>query len=371
MSLQHNKRQKYISTTMSTVLLLGSRLTGMLEGINESPILSTLPTVLNNDVPLIGTHDGSFHCDEALAVSMLRLLPSYKSSPIIRTRNPDILAKCNIVVDVGAVYDPERHLYDHHQREFTDKLENYNTKLSSAGLVYKHFGKEILKEIISSDDGIIPSDEFVNTCYHKLYKDFMEHIDAIDNGISISDSTPRYHISSTLSSRVGMLNPSWNEVQTPDIINERFSNAMQLTCSEFLLHAHQLVKSWWPARSIVQSALDSRLSIHPSGKIIVLDQACPWKDHLFELESEYKAEPVLYALYQDLGGSWRIQAVPVDPNSFQSRKKLPDEWCGLRDDVLSEKVGMPGAIFIHASGFIGGHKDKAGALHIAIAALSK
>ena len=33
-----------------------------------------------------------------------------------------------------------------------------------------------------------------------------------------------------------------------------------------------------------------------------------------------------------------IKAVPVTPNSFDSRKKLPVEWCGLRDQVLSEKV---------------------------------
>lgn len=33
-----------------------------------------------------------------------------------------------------------------------------------------------------------------------------------------------------------------------------------------------------------------------------------------------------------------MQAIPVEPNSFDSRKKLPAEWQGLRDDVLSEKV---------------------------------
>lgn len=88
-------------------------------------------------------------------------------------------------------------------------------------------------------------------------------------------------------------------------------------------------------------------------------------------------------LYADSGGSWRIQvnfldaflvevfftcppqAVPVDPTSFNSRKKLPEVWCGLRDEVLSEKISFPGAIFIHASGFIGGHKSYEGALHIA------
>lgn len=74
---------------------------------------------------------------------------------------------------------------------------------------------------------------------------------------------------------------------------------------------------------------------------------------------------MLYALYQDTGGSWRIQAVPVTPESFHSRKKLPSSWQGLRDQALSELVGE-GAIFVHASGFIGGHKTKDGALSMAI-----
>ena len=29
-------------------------------------------------------------------------------------------------------------------------------------------------------------------------------------------------------------------------------------------------------------------------------------------------------------------------------------WRGLRDNELSEKSGIPGCIFVHASGFIGG-----------------
>lgn len=86
------------------------------------------------------------------------------------------------------------------------------------------------------------------------------------------------------------------------------------------------------------------------------------------------------------------KAVPEDPHSFESRKKLPEEWRGLRDDKLSEKVnncmfvpfkiictdinikwmvqcGCPGAIFIHASGFIGGHKTYEGALQMAVSVL--
>ncbi len=144
----------------------------------------------------------------------------------------------------------------------------------------------------------------------------------------------------------------------------------QLTCGEFVQAAQGLVSSWWPARAIVQEALDKRFSVHPSGKIMVLSQACPWKDHLFEISNAEGDVPVLYCLYADTGGSWRVQAVPEDAQSFNSRKKLPAEWCGLRDQVLSDKCGEQGAIFIHASGFIGGHANKEGALNMAVKALT-
>lgn len=66
--------------------------------------------------PKIGTHNGTFHCDEALACFMLKQLPEYKHADIVRTRNPEELSNCDVVVDVGGVYDADKHRYDHHQR---------------------------------------------------------------------------------------------------------------------------------------------------------------------------------------------------------------------------------------------------------------
>ena len=85
------------------------------------------------------------------------------------------------------------------------------------------------------------------------------------------------------------------------------------------------------------------------------------KEHLFELEEALQipdAEKPLYVLYPDeTGGNWRIQAVPVSPESFESRKALPEQWRGVRDDALSQLSGVDGCIFVHASGFIGGEYD--------------
>ncbi|KAI7522628.1 hypothetical protein KC331_g19128, partial [Hortaea werneckii] len=44
--------------------------------------------------PVIGTHNGHFHADEALAVFLLRLLPQYRNASLIRTRDPEVLKTC-------------------------------------------------------------------------------------------------------------------------------------------------------------------------------------------------------------------------------------------------------------------------------------
>jgi uncharacterized UPF0160 family protein len=93
------------------------------------------------------------------------------------------------------------------------------------------------------------------------------------------------------------------------------------------------------------------------------------QEHLFELEQELAvpadAQP-FYVIYPDeIGGNWRVQAVAVTPESFESRKALPEPWRGVRDEDLSSVTGIEGSIFVHASGFIGGNKTKEGALEMA------
>ena len=77
---------------------------------------------------------------------------------VIRTRDPLALAEADIVVDVGAIYDLSRNLFDHHQRDFQETFSpKHNvTKLSSAGLIYKHFGKLILKDYSAQSCVFLP-----------------------------------------------------------------------------------------------------------------------------------------------------------------------------------------------------------------------
>lgn len=44
----------------------------------------------------------------------------------------------------------------------------------------------------------------------QMYENFVEEVDAVDNGICQCDGEARYSITTTLSARVGHLNPHWN-----------------------------------------------------------------------------------------------------------------------------------------------------------------
>lgn len=49
-----------------------------------------------------------------------------------------VLEKLDAALDVGGVYDPKSERYDHHQKGFNEVFgHGFDTKLSSAGLVYK------------------------------------------------------------------------------------------------------------------------------------------------------------------------------------------------------------------------------------------
>ncbi|KAM8916421.1 MYG1 exonuclease [Spinachia spinachia] len=332
--------------------------------------MSSLPKGVraeNMSATKIGTHNGTFHCDEVLACFFLRQLPEYKDAEIIRTRDPTKLSECDIVVDVGGEFDPKRHRYDHHQRTFAESFHSlcaekpWVTKLSSAGLVYLHFGRQLLMQLTQLPEG----DRQLEVLYDKLYENFVEEVDAVDNGISQCDGEARYSVSSALSARVGHLNPRWNS-ESQDT-EEGFRKALKMVGEEFLDRLEYYRSAWLPARALVEEAVKGRHQVDPSGELVLFSQGgFPWKEHLFSVEKELKVEtPIKFVLYSDQNGQWRVQCVPAGLNTFQNRLSLLEEWRGVRDEALSELSGIKGCVFVHAGGFIGGNKSQEGALEMA------
>eukprot|EP00808_Paulinella_micropora_P015598 g51554.t1 len=318
--------------------------------------------------PRIGTHSGTFHCDETLACWLLRHTARFRNAPVLRTRDETLLATLPVIVDVGSVYDPTTGRFDHHQKGFFETFSaEFHTKLSSAGLVYKHFGQEILASLT----GLATGSSELQVLYRHIYLSFIEALDAIDNGINqFPGEGDALYISKTdLSARVGFLNPVWNEEADDDERLKRFQQAMSLVGQEFTAAVQRAHGSWLPARVLVKAAIAARFEASPSGQVVNLEQYTSWKEHIFLLEQELRLpRPLLYVVYPDSGGNFHLQAVSESPASFTSRAPLPAEWRGLRgeelDRLLASSVG-PGCVFVHASGFIGGHTTRKGALAMA------
>lgn len=221
----------------------------------------------------------------------------------------------------------------------------------------------------------------IEEIHDKLYEKFIEPFDAVDNGVNQypQEVKPAYSRPYDIFSMIEALNPSWNEASVD--ANGRFLEAVNLASSAFSSVLKGYLNSWLPARNIVQEAIGSVGKPLEDGSVIpaevlVLRPNCPWKEHLFELEKASiattgKALPFLYVVYEDRAeGTWRIQTVPTNPDSFESRKPLPEPWRGLRDSELDQAARILGCTFVHRSGFIGGNRTFDGVLAMARAAIN-
>ena len=250
-----------------------------------------------------------------------------------------------------------------------------------------HFGRAI----IALRSGLPESHPDVSLLYEKLYTDFVEAFDANDNGVELYDrkaiegSRKRFkEFGVTLASLVSDMNNAVDDPLLPPLVpatsldisspqaaeDSRFLQASALVGTSFVRKLALAHEKWLPARSAVLEAYNSRMDTDASGRVMTLPKGgVPWKEHLYGIEAANPENPsILYVLYpesEEEGSKWRIQAVSVSEDSFESRKALREEWRGVRDSELSAKAGIEGCVFCHASGFIGGNLTKEGALEMA------
>lgn len=278
---------------------------------------------------LIGTHDGVFHADEVMACAILRRL--YPDARIIRTRDPVCLAQCDILVDVGGVYDDAKKRYDHHQRGFDKKREN-GVKYSSAGLVWFHYGT-ILGPL---------------EVYEQVDRSLIAAIDAADNGQRIHEAPGLVPVQ-TVSGTISSLNPTWLE-EVP--VNKRFDDALFLA-GLVLERAIQNALARISARKWVEDAL---LKAHDG--YLVLHKYMPWQEVVC---GTFARQDVLYVLFPSEDGTWKVQGVPKTPGGFEVRKPLPAEWAGVLEGTMACISGVEDAVFCHSQRFVCGARSLAGA----------
>ncbi|CAI2364361.1 unnamed protein product [Moneuplotes crassus] len=331
---------------------------------------------------IVGTHSGAFHCDEVLACTMLKYTEEYANPAIVRSRNPEIHELVDILMDVGDVFDPSKKRFDHHQKTFDSYFDDapkegsYPIKMSSAGLIYKYFGKEILRNIGKQFGANLGSTEeeitkTIEDSHKDIYHSFVKEIDAIDNGVSITnkDVRPRYKITTGLGSRIGRLNPAWNaEDKCP---NKWFLKAMSVGEKDFLDAIYSKYMISRPAYNIVKESFEKRKEFHESGELVHFDQFCPWKSHLYKLEEETKNEGLIKFVFFKSGPMYRVQAVSTHESGFENRISLHEDWRGKRGDELKEASGIDSICFVHHSGFIGGANELSDVIKMAELSIAK
>ncbi|EPZ46275.1 MYG1 family protein [Alicyclobacillus acidoterrestris] len=274
---------------------------------------------------VIGTHHGKFHADEVFAVAILKQF--YPDAKVIRSRDEQILSHCDIVVDVG------RGKYDHHS---TDKVYRDNgIPYASAGLIWRDFGHECVDRLDTGAD----ADKVVQIIDERL----IQAIDAIDNGVDLARDARIKGISELIAS----FNPPWNSDLDED---EAFHEAVQFATS-ILNNSLRAEIGRIAAIDIVKEAFTKR----DRKEILELTSFCPWSETLFDLDQD---QSVLYVVFPDRHGQYRIQVVPKALGSFEARKPLPASWAGKEETELNQLIGVDDAVFCHPARFIAGARSR-------------
>jgi uncharacterized UPF0160 family protein len=268
-----------------------------------------------------GTHDGTFHADEATACALLLVFDLIDAAKITRTRDPEKLFACEYVCDVGGEYDPKKKRFDHHQVE-------YQGDLSSAGMVWL----QLLREGKIDE----PTYDYVN-------RSMMMGIDAHDNGRARMQEGV-----ATFSQVIANFVPT--EYDPPSsVMNEAFMAAVAFIRGhvERLLERRAAIRRY--ADKVAQAMATQE-------KYLFFDEAMPWQENFFELGG--KEHPALFVIMPSQN-QWKLRGIPPDlEHRMEVRRPLPEAWAGLRDEKLQEACGIPGAVFCHKGRFISVWKTK-------------
>lgn len=281
------------------------------------------------------THNGTFHCDEVFSTIMFsKLLPE-----VIVCRTSD-LEKAN---SDQYIYDVGGGELDHHQFGGNGERDN-GVKYSSCGLVWKKFGKEIIKKYTEKD---------IDEIWKMIDKNLIQCIDAGDNG-QIPDINVDYRLVQ-VASIISEFNPNWDEDIDLDV---KFEEAVKLAETVF---DNSMKSSISKMRA--KSKVDMAINDSKDG-IMTLEKFLPWKEFLLESDSS-KAKLINFVIFPSNRGGYNIYTVPEKLGSFTSRKLFPKEWAGLKDKELQKVTTVETARFCHNKCFICAVDTKDDALKLA------
>ena len=311
--------------------------------------LMNSPCPLPSDRPVrIVTHSGSFHADELLAVATLQIYLDRLglNYVVLRSRDLAVIKSADIVCDVGGILDPSSGRFDHHQRDGGG--ERNGIPYSSFGLIWKHFGP-----LLCGSNAL---------AWGTIEQRIAYPIDAGDNGLnSYNPILPGvqpllfHHI-------VFAFHPTWKEKEAGVSTDTQFAELLPLA-KRFMERELTVARDEEEGALLVRELLAGLTDL----RVVAIDRDLPW-----EVEIAKHPEPMFVVSPRYSGETemtWHAEAVRSDVNTFESRKKFPEAWCGLMGAELERVTGVQGAIFCHKKGFLTTAKTKDAAIALAESAL--
>lgn len=292
------------------------------------------------------THNARFHADDVSAVAVLSMVFNGEIE-VTRTRDKSIIATGDIVLDVGGKYDGER-FFDHHQVD-AGLMRGNGVPYAAFGLIWKRFGRDVIAGDVATKDIV----------FEKFDKIFVQPIDAIDNGVPVSQSLLEGLREFSSSSMVYAFYPTWHECSEA-LLFSRFMEAVAVQKQIITRILGGLIAEC-DAATLVKAAYE-RAS---DKRIIELSEEMPFQEVLMTYP-----EP-LYVIYKNANDpNWHLSCVRADLGTFKNRRDLPASWGGKRDAELEQVTGVRGSVFAHKAHFMAVADSHEGALALARLALA-
>ena len=279
------------------------------------------------------THNGTMHADDVFATAFLSLY--FDNFKVARVNEVPKDISSNVIV-----YDIGNGKYDHHQSNA--RIRDNGIKYSSFGLLFEEYGLRYLKKLKLKNTKAI---------YNYLVKDFIEGIDAIDNGIFPLIKAD-YKVK-TVSDIIKIFNPSY---LSNDSLDEQFVKAVNLA-ETILIYELKNVVGKVEAGVKVKKLLNKT-----KGPILILDEYLPYEETIL---TSLDGKKIKLVIYPSNRGGYAINTVPISTIDKTSRVYFPKNWGGLSNSDLEEVTGIKGSLFCHTNRFLMTAKDLDTAIKLA------
>ena len=187
--------------------------------------------------------------------------------------------------------------------------------------------------------------ELIDEVWNGVDKDFVEGIDADDNGV-FPKIDAIYKVK-TISNIIKLFNPSYDSDEEESTQFEKACGVAKSILEEEILY----INGKCYAEKQVMEYLDE---MDINAKYLILDHFLPYEDALL---GEERANSILYVAYPSNRGGYAIKVLPKNANDRSARVPFPEEWAGLEGQELEEVSGISGLTFCHMGRFIVNCRD--------------